>query len=95
VKHASGIQTSYSHLSRITVKKGARVRQGERVGLVGSSGLATGPHLHYQMWKNGKYVDALKVVLPRSKPLPKSKLSVFKQYAKPWLRQLEGEITPI
>lgn len=95
VKHASGIQTSYSHLSRITVKKGARVRQGERVGQVGSSGLATGPHLHYQMWKNGKYVDAMKVVLPRSKPLPKSKLSSFKQHAKPWLKQLSGEITPI
>jgi murein DD-endopeptidase MepM/ murein hydrolase activator NlpD len=95
VKHASGIQTSYSHLSRVTVKKGARVNQGERVGLVGSSGLATGPHLHYQMWKNGKYVDAMRAVLPRSKPLPKSKLSAFKQHAKPWLSQLEGEATPI
>lgn len=95
IKHASGIQTSYSHLSKITVRKGARVKQGERIGLVGATGLATGPHLHYQMWKNGKFVDAMKVVLPRSKPLPKSQLSAFKEHAAPWLNQLASEATPI
>lgn len=62
--HAGPYESSYSHLSRIAVKRGQKVRQGQVIGYVGSTGLATGPHLHYQFWVNGKYVDPMRVKLP-------------------------------
>ncbi len=62
--HAGPYESSYSHLSRIAVKRGQKVRQGQIIGYVGSTGLATGPHLHYQFWVDGKYVNPLTVKLP-------------------------------
>lgn len=64
--HEGPYDSSYSHLSRISVRKGQRVKQGDIIGYVGSTGLATGPHLHYQFWVNGKYVNPLTVKLPNS-----------------------------
>lgn len=64
IDHAGPYASSYSHLSRIAVRSGQTVKQGQIVGYVGSTGLATGPHLHYQFWKNGKYVNPLTVKLP-------------------------------
>ena len=61
------------------MKKGRRIKQGQIVGTVGMTGLATGPHLHYQMWKNGRFVDAMKIKLPKSKQLAKSELSQLKE----------------
>lgn len=55
--HAGGIGTSYSHMSRIAVAAGTRVRQGQVIGYVGSTGLSTGPHLHYEMYRGGQVVD--------------------------------------
>jgi murein DD-endopeptidase MepM/ murein hydrolase activator NlpD len=55
--HAGGIGTSYSHMSRIAVAPGTRVRQGQVIGYVGSTGLSTGPHLHYEMYRGGQVID--------------------------------------
>jgi murein DD-endopeptidase MepM/ murein hydrolase activator NlpD len=61
INHASGIATSYSHMSRMVVSPGMPVRQGQLIGYVGSSGLSTGPHLHYETYRNGVAVNPLSV----------------------------------
>jgi murein DD-endopeptidase MepM/ murein hydrolase activator NlpD len=73
IKHNSTYTTQYLHMSRIQsgIHAGMRVRQGETIGYVGSTGLATGPHLCYRFWKNGRQVDALRVELPASQPVKK------------------------
>ncbi|ANY18989.1 Murein DD-endopeptidase MepM [Tsuneonella dongtanensis] len=57
VNHAGGIQTRYCHMSRMAVSPGQGVRRGQVIGYVGSTGLSTGPHLHYEMYRNGRAVD--------------------------------------
>ena len=57
ISHAAGLATSYSHMSRIAAVPGQLVRQGQVIGYVGSSGLSTGPHLHYEVYKDGRFVD--------------------------------------
>jgi murein DD-endopeptidase MepM/ murein hydrolase activator NlpD len=64
--HEGPYGTSYSHLSRVSVKRGARVRQGELIGYSGNTGLSTGPHLHYQFTMNGQYVNPMTIELPSS-----------------------------
>ena len=59
VDHGGGVQTTYGHLDRITVSDGERVAAGDRVGLIGSRGLATGPHLHFECLINGEYADPI------------------------------------
>ena len=62
IKHANGYQSLYGHMSMIIAKKGQRVSQGTRIGLVGSTGYSTGPHLHFTVYKNGKLMDPLKLI---------------------------------
>lgn len=70
--HANGFTTRYGHMSRFAagVRVGSRVSQGDIIGYVGMTGLATGPHLHYEMIRNGRHVDPLAVDLPNGDPVP-------------------------
>jgi murein DD-endopeptidase MepM/ murein hydrolase activator NlpD len=61
LSHGNGRVTVYGHLSRIDVRKGQKVQQGQRVGAVGATGWATGPHLHFEFRINGVHQDPLKV----------------------------------
>ena len=79
LKHMSPYETSYSHLSKISVKKGQRVKKGQIIGKVGSTGASTGPHLHYQVWKNKRFVDAMKVKFPKGKKLSGGDYTAFKK----------------
>ena len=64
IAHGGGIVTSYSHMSRTVAEPGSFVRQGQLIGYVGSSGLSTGPHLHYEVYRNGAPVNPLGVKSP-------------------------------
>jgi len=81
LRHANGYVTSYNHQNAIArgVTAGARVRQGQVIGYVGSTGLSTGPHLHYELIVNGTKVDPLRIRLPDNKSLKGKELQVFKQ----------------
>lgn len=79
VRHPNGYETEYLHLSAITVKQGARIGQGELVGRVGQTGLATGPHLHYGLKKGGRYVNPIVEHrnMPPGEPVPATLIDVF------------------
>ena len=62
--HGGGIVTRYAHCSTILVARGKRVKRGDVIAKVGSTGLSTGPHLHYEVWVNGHAVDPVKFVMP-------------------------------
>ena len=64
ISHGYGISTRYAHTSKILVRVGQRVARGQQIALVGNTGLATGPHLHYEVHVNGRPVDPLRYVLP-------------------------------
>ena len=71
IKHNSTYQTVYAHMSKFGrgIKKGVRVKQGQIIGYVGSTGLSTGPHLHYEVIENGKKINSQKLKLPSGKVL--------------------------
>ncbi len=81
IRHANGYETSYSHQNAVAkgVVPGARVRQGQVIGYVGSTGLSTGPHLHYELIVNGNKVDAMRIRLPVGKTLKGADLATFKR----------------
>lgn len=80
IRHANGYVSSYSHQNAIArgVNAGSRVRQGQVIGYVGSTGLSTGPHLHYELIVNGTKVDPLRIRLPDNKALKGKELEAFK-----------------
>lgn len=84
IRHANGYVSSYSHQNAIAkgVKEGARVTQGQVIGFVGSTGLSTGAHLHYELIVNNTKVDAMKVRLPGGKSLSGEELALFQQERK-------------
>lgn len=90
VKHDKTYSTQYLHMSKILVRRGQSVRQGDIIGKVGSTGLASGPHVCYRFWKNGVQVDALKLKLPNSIPMDNRHLPKFLQYSKPLKKELDS-----
>ncbi len=86
IKHRNGYETSYSHLSRIApgIKRGARVRQKQVIGKVGTTGRSTGPHLHFGMKVNGRAVNPASVKLPAGDPVPRKYLTQFKTERDRW-----------
>ena len=77
IRHSNGYETLYLHLSRIKVKPGARVEQGDLIGWVGSTGLSTGPHLDFRVLRNGRAINPTKVVFPPAAPIPQDQLGRF------------------
>lgn len=90
VKHDKTYSTQYLHMSKILVRRGQHVKQGEIIGKVGSTGLATGPHVCYRFWKNGVQVDALKLKLPNSQAMEGRNLPRFKEQIRPLKRELDS-----
>jgi len=92
VQHSdSRYTTLYAHLSKFSskFKEGSRVKQGEIIGYVGSTGLATGPHLHYEFRINGEHRNPLTVKLPKSEPIDKSLRVAFERQSAPLIAELD------
>jgi murein DD-endopeptidase MepM/ murein hydrolase activator NlpD len=81
IRHNGTYTTGYLHMSKIAsgLEPGVRVKQGQTIGYVGSTGLATGPHLCYRFWRNGVQVDALRVELPPSRPVDRKYWAEFEE----------------
>ncbi len=82
LKHKGGLETRYGHLSRFGagIRQGISVEQGRLIGYVGSTGVSTGPHLHFEMRQNGNIVNPLKKVAPPSEPLDRKYMAEFQKY---------------
>ncbi|MFV5694327.1 peptidoglycan DD-metalloendopeptidase family protein [Flavobacterium sp. LB3P122] len=90
VKHNGTYSTQYLHMSRILVRRGQHVTQGQIIGRVGSTGLATGPHVCYRFWKNGVQVDALRLKLPSGEPMSGRNKEQFLKAITPLKWQLDS-----
>ena len=90
VRHNRTYTTQYLHMSKIKVRKGQYVSQGDVIGLVGSTGLATGPHVCYRFWVNGKQVDPLRQKMPTSKPMEEKYKPKYMEYMKPLKKELDS-----
>ncbi len=90
IKHGNNIVTRYLHLSKKVVKRGDRVRQGQTIGHVGSTGLATGPHLHYEFLLNGVHRNPRTVDLPPADPLPAELMEDFGRVGDGLLARLDA-----
>ncbi len=90
IQHGNGIETKYIHFSKRAVKKGQRVKQGQVIGYVGATGLAAGPHLHYEFLLNGVHRNPRTVKLPDAKPIAKKYKKDFTILAKQRLQELLG-----
>jgi murein DD-endopeptidase MepM/ murein hydrolase activator NlpD len=88
IKHDDTYTTQYLHMSKQAVRAGQTVRQGQVIGYVGSTGLATGPHVCYRFWKNGKQVNPLQQKFPPSVPLSETAMPLFTEYVKKQQEQL-------
>ncbi|MEZ5464175.1 MAG: peptidoglycan DD-metalloendopeptidase family protein [Lysobacteraceae bacterium] len=89
VDHGRGYTTLYGHMSKLgKYRTGSRVRQGDVIGYVGMTGLASGPHLHYEFRVKGVHQNPLTVTMPKPEPLPKSELARFNLQNSPMMAQL-------
>ncbi|MGO1462837.1 MAG: OapA family protein [Marinobacter sp.] len=92
LKHGDNITTLYAHMSKIgkSMKTGARVKQGDTIGYVGSSGMVTGAHLHYEFRVNGSPRNSRTVKLPDAQPIPASEMARFKKVTSQQIAQFEA-----
>ncbi len=91
LQHGGNVTTLYAHLSKFGGRGyGSRVQQGDVIGYVGATGLATAAHLHYEYRKNGVHLDPRTVILPNAEPLRGQALTAFRASAEPLLQRLEG-----
>lgn len=90
VRHNATYATQYLHMSRILVRRGQHVSQGQVIGKVGSTGLATGPHVCYRFWKNGVQVDPLRQKLPNSEPMNPKYKARYMAYIAPLKKELDS-----
>lgn len=92
IKHMRGYESSYMHLSKFApgIKAGSRVSQGQLIGYVGATGTATGPHLDFRIWENGRPIDPLSLDSPASEPLDKKYLDEFNALFDKYMAELEG-----
>jgi len=97
IQHGQRYSTLYAHLNGYArgIRPGRRVRQGQIIAYVGSTGLATGPHLHYEFRVDGVHRNPLTVRLPQAKPLKKAYLEDFQRAATGLLAQLRLVSTPM
>lgn len=79
IRHNGTYQTHYAHLSEYAVSVGDKVKQGDVIGYVGSTGWSTGPHLHYEVQVNGELVNPLEVEFPKGDPIPEERMEDFYQ----------------
>ena len=89
VRHNETYTTTYSHLSKFAVKRGQKVSQGQVIGYVGSTGYSTGPHLHYEMIKNGVKVNPLKQITPPGKPIKDENKDRFNEEMKKYQEMMK------
>lgn len=96
LQHGSRYETLYAHLSRYRagLKTGSPVKQGQIIGYVGSSGLATAPHLHYEFRVNGIHKNPVSIVMPRANPIPRGQMAAFQSQVAPLLAQIQGVKAP-
>nr|WP_258872134.1 peptidoglycan DD-metalloendopeptidase family protein [Thalassotalea euphylliae] len=90
IQHGDGIVTKYLHFSKRAVKKGQRVKQGEVIGYVGSTGMSQAPHLHYEFLVNGTHRNPRTVKLPDAKPIAKKYKQAFAAVAQKRIQELNG-----
>ncbi|MDD3517286.1 MAG: peptidoglycan DD-metalloendopeptidase family protein [Chromatiales bacterium] len=91
IQHGERYRTLYAHMSRFgkSTAVGSRVNQGQIIGYIGMTGMATGPHLHYEFHVNGVHKDPLTVKLPGAEPLPKAQIAEYKARTAPLVAQLD------
>lgn len=92
IRHNSTYTTRYAHQSKILVSPGEHVKQGEVIGYVGSTGLSTGPHLHYEIWKHGVKTNPLNLELPPSDSIDKENMEDFHEFIRPYKKKLEKPV---
>jgi murein DD-endopeptidase MepM/ murein hydrolase activator NlpD len=89
LRHHGQYATVYAHLSRVNVKRGARVAQNDTIGAVGRTGWATGPHLHYEFRVAGEARNPFSIAMPAAHPVPPQETALFREHASPLLARLD------
>jgi len=93
ISHGGGMKTRYAHLRRYGpgIRRGVSVKKGQTIGYVGCSGLCTGPHLHFEMWQDNRYVDPLRANIPVERQLDPLLMKIFEDTRKLFFERLRGD----
>jgi murein DD-endopeptidase MepM/ murein hydrolase activator NlpD len=92
IAHSRGYETYYLHLSQILVRNSQNVHQGQRIGLVGATGLATGPHLDFRIQQHGQFVNFERLKLPPANPVDKRDWAEFASARDKWIGMMPGNV---